>query len=119
MDDAPLTCVACGYAVDDPSMYVSAVQTIMQSLVVCSRCAQWEVRARAGREKNSVRVNGVLYVIRPETPRTRTSEASSSYAHTIKFKNGRVVYTTHLARYGDIPERYRSRLPDNATFLVG
>lgn len=97
--------------------YEGGLHQLMSALKVCAICAQWEQFARKSRSSSSIRVNGVLFIIRGETLRTRTPDGVSMYGHAFRMKNGKMVFTTNLACFGKIPQRFRSRLPDNAMII--
>lgn len=64
-----------------------------------------------------VRVNANHYVIQPERGDTPLHCLGfSGQRFVIEFHDGRRVESTNLWHQGEIPERFRDRLPDNASF---
>lgn len=97
-----MTCKACGVRASKGNL--------------CVLCSIWERRANDNRSRFQARIDGKLYIIRPETQSTRLSENSKKYEHYIIFKNGRKIYSTNLSCAGEIPTYFSKRMPDNAAF---
>jgi DNA-directed RNA polymerase subunit RPC12/RpoP len=70
-------------------------------------------------EPTTVRVEGRHYMIAPDLPeRTDSWHAGHGGAlFRIQFNDGRYAESRNLWCQGDIPEHFRTQLPDNATFL--
>lgn len=90
----------------------------------CFECAFWELRCKAGAD---LVINHFVYSIGYEPAdedaryraRQRSDLGMSGRRFDIEFFDGR-KYTTHnLWAGGEIPERFRVRLPDTARFISG
>lgn len=90
---------------------------------ICSSCDHWleliEKDATV-HAQTVVRVKGRHYVIGKNTPRDGDPFAGfyGDVWH-IKFFDGRTARCNNLWSQGEIPERWRAQLPDNAEFAKG
>lgn len=95
----------------------------------CAKClphAPWIMAIKQANDEDQVRINHVLYRIRPEVKPDRRYPVEATGGRgfggrtfVIEFKDGRVVTTRDLWYLGDIPEEYWEALPDNAAFGEG
>lgn len=104
-------CKTCGEPVTHQHMPEKALDT-------CFTCWFWEEKLSIADNPNTVRVKGVHYFIHPDTEDGRFSGFGGS-RFIIKFNDGREVTTRNLWCQGGIPKRFRTLLPDNATFIEG
>lgn len=79
----------------------------------------WKEKIKDFKRKNpdQVIVNGFHYYIGPENTPTNWKGMNGDL-YIVEFFDGRVVETTNLWCQGNIPERYRDALPDNAVFVA-
>ena len=84
---------------------------------LCHGCHFWTDLFRRGEvgEIRSVRVDGAHYVIGDGDPRL-SMRGYGGRRFVVQFFDGRVIETTNLWHQGFVPEHFRSRLPDNASF---
>lgn len=99
------TCPECG----------KTVKIYDKAGTVCYRCQFWLLKAQNKDHPDFVRCRGWHYIIGDD--KNHVGERGfAGRTFTIKFKDGRVVTTSNLWGQGEIPERFRERLPDNAEF---
>lgn len=114
-----VTCKYCGKA--DAAMYMDKVRDRMIAMSLCFTCNFWEEwveRTEVEEDKpNIARINGNHYYIGDENSKSGFRGFGGT-PHTIAFNDGREVRTTNLWYQGEVPERFRERLPDNATFVA-
>lgn len=113
-------CKKCGETVEITESIVSTSKE-MDVQQLCFHCNYWtDIIRRDNNEDKDVFViaNGKHYII--------DNENSNDYFRgfggakfTIKFFDGRMVKTSNLWYQGEIPERFRDELPDNATLIQG
>lgn len=108
-------CPACG--IEDFHVHYSGdVAARMKATNECFTCAFWEIRCAAGEPiVIEAHVYGIGREPGPHTPRWDLGMGGRRFD--IEFFDGRRVTTHNLWSGGEIPERYRSRLPDTARFL--
>lgn len=107
----PVTCVECGK--EQAPLYKESVKREMIRLSLCFECLCWT--QWIGKE-NAVVVKGVHYSIEP-TP-LGDSYGYGGARFSVVFNTGRVEETNNLWFQGTIPEWFRSRIPDNASFVI-
>lgn len=83
---------------------------------VCFGCYFWEQYIHDKDQPEIARIDGQHYVIgdEPTTPNFMCGFGGRRFL--IRFNDGRVVSTTNLWSQGEIPQRLRQILPDNAKF---
>lgn len=92
----------------------------LQTAQQCRTCHFWTGYVDGARRKDIARIDGKHYVVGPKLP---SSARSSDKGHAgrrfvIRFFDERGEITTDNLWYqGEIPERFRDKLPDNAEFL--
>jgi hypothetical protein len=82
----------------------------------CFTCNFWEEKVQYVNDPNSVRVDGTHYFIGAENEPAVFRGFGGRRFH-VRFNDGREVITTNLWCQGTIAEEFRSKLPDNATFI--
>src|SRR5690349_2038977 len=86
---------------------------------VCFECDYWTEIIRLKNRRNVVIANGRCYNIGSEKSQSEF-RGFDGYQFTIRFLNRwfrPAVKTTNLWANGEIPGRFRARLPDNAEFI--
>ena len=105
-------CVECGTE-GDANKFLRDVARSLFEQKLCFTCHHWARLLELADDPKTVRAKGHHYRIGPE------GEPFSGFAGTkfvVKFYDGRVVTTTNLWHQGEIPERFRGRMLDNAVF---
>lgn len=111
-------CPGCD-ATNFPISYSGAEGKRMAETGECFICAFWELKAL---ENHDIVIDNRLYGIGPEPgPNTNRSHLGmSGRRFDIEFFNTGKRYTTHnLWSGGEIPEKYRDRIPNTARFVNG
>lgn len=80
----------------------------------CFEKQYWNQRVKRVNEPTQVVINGYVYQIERED--ACGSRGFDGAVHYIKFFNGRIIRTTNLWSNGLIPEEFREKLPNNATW---
>jgi hypothetical protein len=106
-----MKCVNCGEPLD-------ALKYPCHDEGVCFDCYFWGEKVPFVNNPSSVRVEGTHYWIGEETADQMFRGFAGRKFHVL-FNDGREVITTNLWCQGDIPERWRKELPDNAVFVEG
>ena len=83
---------------------------------LCFSCGFWDDLLRIKDEPTTVRADGKHYVV--GEPNERWPGFGGS-RFVISFNDGREVETCNLWSQGDIPTRFKDRMPDNAKFVTG
>lgn len=103
--------------------YSGDIGARMEERSECFDCAFWGrlLEQDAERPETVVIVEGRHYMIEPDPdqPRDRGFAGFGGAEFTVAFNDGRVVKSRNLWTQGEIPERFREQMPDNATFLHG
>ena len=84
---------------------------------LCVNCYFWSKHESAKNSPQSVRVNGYQYFIGGEIDCNLHFKGHGGKLFTILFEDGRMVKTTNLWYNGQIPDHFKSQLPNNAVFL--
>lgn len=90
----------------------------MADETMCFYCLRWTDSAAVVDSPESVRISGRHYIIRPEDAGEDEPRGFAGARFVIRFDNGKVVETTNLWGQGPVPDHFRGRLPDNATWEV-
>ena len=111
-------CKECAKVVEEKKLtYSEALRKQLISRQLCFSCNFWCNRCLGTRSPRSVRVDGRHYWIGNVCSGDKKSQGFGGRRFVIRFIEGRKVTTTNLWHQGEIPEHFRERLPDNATFL--
>lgn len=113
-------CKKCGETIDTTES-ISSASKEMDVKQLCFHCNYWaDIIAGDSNEyiNTFVVANGRHYVIGDENNNDYFRGFGGS-KFTIKFFDGRIVKTSNLWYQGEIPERFRDELPDNATIDNG
>lgn len=113
-DEYPtVTCVECGSTVQ--ATYSDPTKITMVERSLCFMCLFWiELVEERGDPRHLVS-NGHHYTIHDENMRGMRGFGGRKWA--VYFHDGRREITTNLWHQGEVPERFRERLPDNATLM--
>lgn len=87
----------------------------LQSAGFCFACNFWMEFVQQVNNPEVVRIDGRHYFI--ERANAGGFRGFGGMRYEIRFFDGRQVTTTNLWSQGDIPDRFKDRLPDNATFV--
>ena len=115
-----LKCRECGETIE--LKYSETLNEILKSFEECFLCNFWmdKVRMAEKGEERVLRIDGGHFWLgddNPNIPRNERGHGGRKYV--IEFldeKRGRIE-TTNLWFNGQIPERFKSRLPDNAKII--
>ena len=119
--DDTWTCVECGLLESDN--WVAGVGDKLRARSLCHSCDLWVDRVDeidSGKRAQPV-INGTFYGYDPERPIRRGDPSHLGHAGRtfhILWNDGREVTTNNLWCGGDVPEHFRDRLPDTATFVT-
>lgn len=111
------TCKECGALeqgnwTDDAAKKLTAEQ-------LCFKCNFWHEKIAIKDDPYTARINGVHYHIgREDLPANSMWRGFGGARSVIVFNDGRRIESRNLWTQGAIPERFKERLPDNATFEV-
>lgn len=109
-------CVECGE--QDEAGYMEPIKSSMVNRSLCFYCLFWTEYAESYHQPDQVVVNGKHYVIGDEQQAgNRRWRGFGGSPFNIRFFNGRMVRSTNLWHQGDIPERFKERMPNNAEFV--
>ena len=91
---------------------------------LCFDCSFWEnlITKAEQRESGSIRIDGHHYYVDLKNPIKGGIPSHRGFAGrswNIRFRDGATVRTDNLWYQGQIPERFKDRLPDNADFVFG
>lgn len=86
----------------------------LKSVGICYSCDFWIEKWNMRNDDNVVRIDNQHYIISSNQDR---SKGMSGSGFVIKFDDGRILTTYNLWHQGQIPERFRSILPNNAKFI--
>jgi hypothetical protein len=112
------TCKECTKLVEEKKLpYSEALNKELIFKQLCFSCNFWCIRCLGVESLKSVRVNGLHYWIGNTCGGDKKFRGFGGRRFVIRFMGGREVTTTNLWHQGEIPEHFRERLPDNATFL--
>jgi hypothetical protein len=92
-----------------------AEKKLIDSMGICFDCAFWEVRAKLTHETV---IDHYLYGV-GDQPKGGKYNGMGGRRFDIEYFDGRVVTTYDLWAGGEIPERFRGRIPDTARFSGG
>ena len=106
-------CVECGKT--ETRRWRKSFEEELKRRSLCFHCCFWHRLIDVVDDPRSVRVDGKHHFIGREDAKGFRGCAGARY--TIEFHDGRRVETTNLWNQGEIPERFRDRLPDNAIFI--
>lgn len=108
-----IICRECG--MEDGRQFAQPYMEKMEEHQLCFSDLHWYELYLDRDNANSVRINGRHYYI--GDPNAIGLRGFGGRKYVIKFHDGRIVETTNLWTQGEIPDRWRERLPDNAEFV--
>lgn len=103
-----MKCVICGKEIEQSS-YGNAVLCSSE----CFHDHYWQERVNNKESKKQVIIGGNVYQIGDEDS-TSCFRGFGGSRFEIEFFDGRKVTTTNLWSNGEIPEKFKEQLPDNA-----
>jgi hypothetical protein len=107
-----ITCKLCGQ--EDNCKWLEPVRSRMISKQHCFYCNHWdEIAERFEAGEQFVFVEGKSYM---DGGNKSSLKGFGGRKFIIKFFNGTILESTNLWTQGIIPERFRTRLKDNAEF---
>lgn len=106
-------CKKCG-KIFDACYHNFGLEMIERGL--CFTCLFWEKRKEIKDRHDVARINGTHYQIARDDPNAYF-KGFGGREFKILFNDGRRVITHNLWCQGNIPERFRDELPDNAVFF--
>lgn len=120
---AETPCPGCG-TTGFHTLYMGKTGDRMKQTGECFTCAHWELAAL---QKQDVVIDGFLYSIgrepKNEDERWRAAQRKdlgmSGRRFDIEFFDGRKVTTHNLWAGGEIPKKFRDRIPNTAKFISG
>jgi hypothetical protein len=83
---------------------------------VCHSCVFWLEKIETPIKGRAI-INGTHYVAHPRSGSPSDVLGFGGREHTIYWFDGRTMSTNDLWYQGEIPERFRDRLPDDAEFV--
>lgn len=108
------TCKLCGKL--EHAGYIKDTKERLIANAVCFDCDFWDSKLKLLNDPKVVRIKGFHYSIGPATGCSMLGFGGRLFR--IKFFDGRIVETNNLWCQGEIPERFREALPDNARFAT-
>jgi hypothetical protein len=87
----------------------------------CWKCAFWLSKVDAGDEESIyIRMEGVHYIAHPFTKnmKSRMFMGFGGSKWAFRLSDGRTIISNNVWQQGEIPERFRDQMPDNATSYV-
>lgn len=114
-----IKCRICG-SVEDPDRYQSEVCKELHKNNVCMSCFHWSEQHRLDREVRGIHgwavIEGTHYVISPDDSNAYF-KGHGGTEFKIRFFDGTEIITHNLWCQGDIPESWKDKFPNNATFI--
>jgi hypothetical protein len=110
-----LSCKECGGEVD--LNYIGKVREKLETNQICYVCNFWLEIIEAKNELYRVFIDGKAYVIGEFYHRLSPFCGFNGNKYRIKINNKAIITTKNLWFNGYIPDRFRSRLPNNAEFI--
>lgn len=108
-------CVECGEAQE--ACYGNGIGDNMVKRSLCFACLFWIEYIECQHEPDQVIIAGKHYVIGEENQQgNRRWRGYGGSPWMVRFHDGRSIRSTNLWFQGEIPERFRERMPDNAEF---
>lgn len=109
---------------DDTSRFMKGdLRQRMESRNLCFNCSFWWEKVEWEQQGQPwvVRVDGVHRTIGPDPKPGTPGHCFGHGGHrfVFRFHDGRVVESRNVWHQGDIPERFRELLPDNAVMETG
>lgn len=116
MEDQVIKCKICGK--EEPLQWIPETNKILTEKQVCFNCNFWleqhELDLSERGPHNYAIIDGTHYVLCP--PTKSYFKGFGGQLFTIKFNDGTTKQCNNLWCQGNIPERFKDLMPDNATF---
>lgn len=108
-------CRECGQIFS--TAYIEPCKSKLLAANICHTCNFWLELVNC---KNPIRVGGCHYQDGGKTSGNRTDfNGFSGRVFQVRMNDGREFTTNNMWYQGEIPERFRDKLPDNAVFIQG
>lgn len=112
-----ITCLCCGKP--EVPIWNNEINQEMEERGLCFSCNFWHRYWLEKDRPDIVRVKGVHYVIGQEDPLFPTfMRGFGGRKFRFKMNDGRIIESTNVWHQGEIPEKWKDRLPDNAVQLA-
>ena len=108
-------CKLCGSKID--WKYNQKTIEQMNKRQICFKCNYWTNRIEKRDCQDSVRVDGVQYLLGAEDVNQNT-KGYNGQEFALKIGE-KIIKTTNLMHTGRIPSLFKGQLPDNAEFING
>jgi hypothetical protein len=111
-------CRECGEPED--RTFIPSVMEKMLERQLCHTCNFWTEWVERRDERATARIGGWHYRVHPMAKPSVPAHCKGfgGRLHKIVWDTGWTATTDNLWGQGEIPERFRDRLPDNATFVA-
>lgn len=113
-----IKCKICG-SLEDPDQYIPKVYKTLHENHICMSCFHWNEQLLLDREVRGEHewavIGGVHYVIRPDDSNAYFKGHGGS-EFKIRFFDGTEIITHNLWCQGVIPDTWKDKFPNNATF---
>ena len=108
---SPYKCKLCGK--EEAAKYFDNKQMVDECL--CFNCNFWDEYTY--KTDKSVRIDGQHYMVHPDDNTPYAFQGFGGRKFIIKMNDGKIIETCNLWTQGAIPDYFRDKLPDNATFV--
>lgn len=108
-----LYCRECGHRIN--LNYIEDERRHLIEKGVCFRCHHW---MRFVNNRNSIVIDGKHYIAGTQRKPDQWNGFGGTWFH-IRMNDGAEIHTCDLWFQGEIPEHFRERIPNNATFMNG
>lgn len=111
-------CEICGKEYNEKDYIEGSIRSIMEEKHYCFNCAFWEEKVREADEDtfvvNNTRYHGSLV----DKNKVKGFLGFGGADFYVKFNDGRIRHYNNVWCQGDVPEIWREKIPNNATFLT-
>ena len=108
-------CRECGQIFS--TTYMNDTKANMIKDNICFTCYFWKCKLSVKDNPRTARINGTHYFIENDNYNGYAFRGFGGREFNIRFNDGRLVTTHNLWCQGDIPDHFKERLPNNATFV--
>lgn len=111
-----IVCSVCRNLADIGGYYEKMANRLRERQL-CSSCDFWLEWVEEKDDPLVARIDGRHYAIDPDESVPNNCKGFGGRRHTIRWNDGRERVTTNLWTQGEIPERFKEQLLDNAVFV--
>lgn len=116
-NNGQIHCAICGKEDNHENYCIDSITDIMRHKRVCFECAFWIWQNQMDKEgRDFAIIKNRHYVLKPHTENIHFAGMCGG-KYRIRFHDGREVICDNLWHQGEIPERFRDIMPDNAEFI--